>query len=187
MASEHIGKKEAGKSRREKSAAKAGGRLPPQGDAAGEVFARHPPQFVYRPEPPVAEAFIAEPPPGTRAIKVESPHVELPRLHSLPQRSATQVKNQWADLVREVRNSGGVAVTSHDRVEMVVMEAATYQQVASLAAGKDAADQAALQRLTVEFDRRIAAMRREQTPARIKQVLKARGRAKRRPKAGSSF
>jgi PHD/YefM family antitoxin component YafN of YafNO toxin-antitoxin module len=111
----------------------------------------------------------------------------LPQITSFPQRSATQVKNQWADLVRAVRQSGGVAVTQHDRVEMVVLEASTYQQMASLAAGARQADQAALERLSVEFDQRLDALKGARTPGLIDAVFKARGRAKKRPKAGTSF
>ena len=49
----------------------------------------------------------------------------LPQIDELPRRNATQVKNQWRDLVREVRASGSVAVTNHDTVEMVVVDSTT--------------------------------------------------------------
>jgi PHD/YefM family antitoxin component YafN of YafNO toxin-antitoxin module len=112
---------------------------------------------------------------------------DLPRIEDLPQRTATQVKNKWADLVRAVRAVGGVAVTQHDRIEMVVMDATTYQKLATLAEDAKERRQAALAELSAEFDRRLAALKGAETRGRIETVMAARGRSKRRPKAGVSF
>ena len=114
------------------------------------------------------------------------PADDLPRIEDLPQRSATQVKNK-SDLVRAVRAAGGVAVTQHDRVEMVVMDAATYRTVAALAEDAKARQQATLTDLSAEFDRRLAALKSPETRGRVEAVMAARGRAKRRAKAGASF
>ena len=73
---------------------------------------------------------------------------DLRQIEDLPQRTATQVKNRWADLVREVRVAGSVAVTQHDRVEMVVMDAATYRKAAALAEDAKARQQATLAELS---------------------------------------
>ena len=115
------------------------------------------------------------------------PADDLPRIEDLPQRSATKVKNRWADLVREVRAAGSVAVTQHDRVEMVVMDAATYRRAAALAEDAKTRQQATLAELTAEFDRRLAGLKSPETRGRVESVMAARGRAKRRPKAGVSF
>ena len=115
------------------------------------------------------------------------PADDLPRIEDLPQRSATKVKNKWADLVREVRAAGSVAVTQHDRVEMVVMDAETYRRAAALAEDAKARQQATLAELSTEFDRRLAALKSPETRGRVEAVIAARGRAKRRPKAGASF
>jgi hypothetical protein len=112
---------------------------------------------------------------------------DLPRIEDLPQRTATQVKNKWADLVRDVRAAGGVAVTQHDRVEMVVMDAATYQKLATLAEDAKERRRAALAELSAEFDRRLATLRSAETRSRVDAVMASRGRSKRRPKAGVSF
>jgi prevent-host-death family protein len=112
---------------------------------------------------------------------------DLPRIENLPRRNATQVKNKWADLVREVRAVGSVAVTQHNRVEMVVMDAATYRKMAALAEDAKARRQAALAELSADFDRRLAALKSPETRGRVEAVMAARGRTKRRPKAGASF
>jgi prevent-host-death family protein len=115
------------------------------------------------------------------------PPDDLPRIEDLPQRKATQVKNKWGDLVREVRAAGSVAVTQHNKVEMVVVDAATYRKMAALAEGAKEHRQAALAELSAEFDRRLAALQTPETRRRVEAVMAARGRTKRRPKAGVSY
>jgi hypothetical protein len=113
--------------------------------------------------------------------------VRLPQIEALPRRNATQVKNQWGDLVREVRASGSVAVTHHDKVEMVVVEAARYREMAALVEGIDGRRQAALADLAAEFDRHLAALKAPDARKRVEAVMAARGRVTPRPKAGASF
>lgn len=112
---------------------------------------------------------------------------DLPRIEELPQRNATQVKNKWADLVRAVRAGGSVAVTQHDRVEMVVMDAATYRKMAALAEQAKERQQVTLAELSAEFDRRLAALKGPETRGRVEAAMATRGRTKRRPKAGMAF
>lgn len=111
----------------------------------------------------------------------------LSRIEGLPQRSSTQVKNQWAAVVREVREFGPVAITQHERIEMVVMDAATYQRMVAMAEHAEQRRQAALAELSAEFDRRLAALNNPETRSHAEAVIEARGRTKRRPKAGVSF
>jgi hypothetical protein len=120
-------------------------------------------------------------------METSMPADDLPRIEDLPQRNATQVKNKWADLVREVRAAGSVAVTHHERVEMVVMDAATYRKAVAMTGDAKARQQATLAELSTEFDRRLATLKSPETRGRVEAVMAARGRAKRRPKAGTSF
>src|SRR3546814_9935988 len=83
----------------------------------------------------------------------------IPSLEQLPQRNATQVKNKWADVVREVRKLGSVAVTQHNQVEMVVMDAETYQKISALAEEARARSEAGLAELSADFDRRLASFK----------------------------
>jgi PHD/YefM family antitoxin component YafN of YafNO toxin-antitoxin module len=86
-----------------------------------------------------------------------------------------------------VRRAGSVAVTQHDRVEMVVMDAGTYRKLSTLAEEARARSEAGLAALSAEFDRRLAALGTEGIRNRVERVMSARGRARRRPKAGTSF
>lgn len=111
----------------------------------------------------------------------------LPRIEKLPQRTATQVKNKWSDVVRAVRTSGSVAVTQHDRIEMVVMDVETYRKMTALAEDDRGQHRAVLSELSAEFDHRLASLQHPDTHVRVQRVMAARGRTKRRPKAGTSF
>ena len=111
----------------------------------------------------------------------------LPQIEQLPRRNATEVKNRWGDLVREVRANGSVAVTHHDKVEMVVVEAARYREMAALVDGIDARRRTALADLVAEFDRHLAALKAPDARKRAEAAMASRGRATPRPKAGASF
>ena len=111
----------------------------------------------------------------------------LPQIEQLPRRNATEVKNKWGDLVREVRASGSVAVTHHDKVEMVVVEAARYREMAALVEGVEARRHAALADLAAEFDRHLAALKAPDARKRVEAAMASRGRVTPRPKAGTTF
>ena len=111
----------------------------------------------------------------------------LPQIDELPRRNATDVKNRWGDLVREVRANGSVAVTHHDKVEMVVVAAARYREMAALVEDIDARRHAALADLAAEFDRHLAALKAPDARQRVDAAMATRGRATPRPKAGASF
>ena len=110
----------------------------------------------------------------------------LPQIEELRRRNATEVKNKWGELVREVRANGSVAVTHHDKVEMVVVEAGRYREMAALVDGIDGRRQAALAELTAEFDRHLAALQAPDARQRVDATMAARGRVTPRPKAGTS-
>ena len=109
------------------------------------------------------------------------------QVEQLPHRKATQVKNQWGDLVREVRASGSVAVTHHDKVEMVVVEVGRYREMAALVEGINGRRQTALAELSAEFDRHLAALQAPDARDRVEAAMASRGRVTPRPKAGASF
>jgi len=113
--------------------------------------------------------------------------IGFPEIEELPRRNATQVKNKWSDLVREVRASGTVAVTNHDKVEMVMVEAGKYREMAALVAGAKRRHQATLAELAAEFDRHLAELKAPEARERVEAALASRGRVMPRPKAGTSF
>jgi len=97
------------------------------------------------------------------------------------------VKNRWVDVVREVRKLGSVAITQHNQVEMVVMDAKTYQKLAAHTEEARARSEAGLAELSADFDRRLASFEADGIRDRVENVISARGRIKRRGKAGATY
>jgi prevent-host-death family protein len=108
-------------------------------------------------------------------------------IEELPRRNATEVKNKWGDLVREVRQRGSVAVANHGKVEMVVVEVAKYRELAALAAEAEGRREASLAELAAEFDRHLAGLETPGTRERVDAALATKGRVTPRPKAGSAY
>ena len=111
----------------------------------------------------------------------------IPSLNTLPQRSATQVKNRWADVVRDVRKLGSVAITQHNQVEMVVMNAEIYQKIVAHTEEARVRGEAGLTTLSDDFDRRLESFKTDGIRDRVESVMSARGRIKRPAKAGTTY
>ncbi|WP_284618864.1 type II toxin-antitoxin system Phd/YefM family antitoxin [Aquabacterium humicola] len=113
--------------------------------------------------------------------------IELRSLDDLPRQNATQVKNRWGDVVRLVRQSGSVAITHHANVEMVLLPAATYEQVTRDLQALKAQKQTQLDELAQRFEARLATLQDAAAPQQLDALLDARGQLTRRPKAGATF
>lgn len=111
----------------------------------------------------------------------------LPDLHDLPRQNASQVKNKWGDVVRQVRQSGSVAITSHAAVEMVLLDAATYQQLTQDVLALNAREQSVLDDLADRFDARLAVLQQPDAASKVGALFAAKGRLVKRPRAGASF
>lgn len=111
----------------------------------------------------------------------------LPLPEHLPTRSASQVKNQWGDVVRQVRESGTVAITHHANVEMVLIDTATYRRLAEDVRAINAKEISSLDALDRAFQDRLAVLQRSDASERVDELVAARGKSGRRPKAGASF
>jgi prevent-host-death family protein len=112
---------------------------------------------------------------------------ELPNIQELPRQNASQVKNKWADLVRQVRQSGSVAVTNHSAVEMVLLDASTYQRLSEEIQALKAREQTALDELTSRFNARLAVLQQPDAAQKLKSLFDAKGVLTKRPKAGASY
>lgn len=110
-----------------------------------------------------------------------------PTLDQLPRQTASHVKNKWRDVVREVRQAGSVAITNHSQVEMVLVDAATYQQLTAGAAALQEREQSVLDRLAAQFDQRLAVLQQPDAAQKVAAVFASKGRLARRPKAGATF
>lgn len=109
------------------------------------------------------------------------------RVDQLPRRRSTQVKNGWGELMRQVRSSGTIAVTTYDQVEVVVMDVKQYQEMTQFVEIVEADRETALAELTADFDRRLASLQNPDTHDRIDALMASRGRTPTRPKAGTSY
>ena len=110
---------------------------------------------------------------------------DLPKLDSLPRHSATQVKNQWGEVARQVNRSGIAAVTSHSKVEMVLMPATAYEQLRGELAALREQRQGALEELTQRFNARLAVLQQPDAAAQVDALFESRGQLAQRPKAGT--
>ena len=112
---------------------------------------------------------------------------ELLSLADLPRQNSSQVKNKWGEVVRQVRQTGGLAITSHSAVEMVLLDAATYQHLTEELGAIKAREQSVLDQLAGRFDARLAVLQAPDAPQRVAALFDSRGKLARRPKAGATF
>ena len=112
---------------------------------------------------------------------------ELPRLEDLPRQSASNVKNKWRDVVREVRESGSVAITNHSSVEVVLVNAEAYRELAASAAALKEREASVLDQLSAQFNERLASLQAPDAGDKAAAVFGRKGRLSTRPKAGTAF
>ncbi|MEO5950846.1 MAG: type II toxin-antitoxin system prevent-host-death family antitoxin [Chloroflexia bacterium] len=111
----------------------------------------------------------------------------LTSLDDLPRHPASHVKNRWGEVVRQVRESGSVAVTSHSVVEMVLVDTATYRRLVEDAGSMQARERAVLDQLNQAFEARLASLQVPASAGQVDALFATRGRLTRRPKAGATF
>lgn len=112
---------------------------------------------------------------------------DLPTLDHLPRQSASHVKNKWRDVVREVRTTGSIAITNHSAVELVLVDAATYEQLAASAAALKAREASVLDQLASQFDQRLAVLAQPDAQDKVTAAFARKGKLAHRPKAGAAF
>jgi prevent-host-death family protein len=113
--------------------------------------------------------------------------LKLRALEDLPRHNATHVKNKWGDVVRQVHKSGSVAITNHANIEMVLLDAATYEQLVGHAAALKQKEQSVLDDLHKQFDAELAVLQHADANQKVDALFEAKGKTKQRPKAGASF
>jgi prevent-host-death family protein len=113
--------------------------------------------------------------------------IELPNIQDLPQMNALQAKNNWADLVRLVRQSGSVAVTNHSTVEMVLLDADRYQQLTEQIHAQKAWEKNTLDELTNRFNTHLAVLQQPDAGEKLNALLDAKGGLTKRPTAGAAY
>ncbi|MEJ8825107.1 type II toxin-antitoxin system prevent-host-death family antitoxin [Variovorax humicola] len=111
----------------------------------------------------------------------------LAELADLPRHNTSMVRNKWGDIVRQVHQTGSVAITNHSNVEMVLIDAETYRQVTDALATIKAREQGMLDELASRFDARLAVLRMPDAQDKVGALLASRGRLGQRPKVGASY
>lgn len=112
---------------------------------------------------------------------------ELPKLEDLPRQTASDVKNKWREVVREVREAGSVAITNHSTVEVVLVDAEAYRELAAAVAALNEREASVLDELSAQFDRRLAGLQAPDARRKAAKVLQRKGKLSTRPKAGTAF
>lgn len=112
---------------------------------------------------------------------------DLPKLEDLPRQTASDVKNKWREVMREVRESGSIAITNHSSVEVVLVDAQAYRQLAASAAALREREASVLDELSAQFDRRLASLQAPGAGRKAAAVFRRKGKLSTRPKAGTSF
>lgn len=110
--------------------------------------------------------------------------VSLPEIDQLLCRSATEAKNRWGALVREARALGAIVITSHCHVEMVVIEAEKYRELAAFVGAVEEHHKVAREEHSAEFDRNLDSLQGPDAKVRVVATA-AKGRDKSRRKAGA--
>ncbi len=112
---------------------------------------------------------------------------DLPSIQDLPRQSASQVKNKWANVARLVQQTGSVAITNHSAVEMVLLDAVTYQQFVDEIQAFKAREQTGLDQLDERFRAHLALLQQPDAAQKVDALFAAKGILSRRPKAGTSY
>lgn len=105
-------------------------------------------------------------------------------IDELPSQSASQVKNKWGEVTRQVQEVGAVAVRNHASVELVMMSASAYRSLMEIALRAQANEQLTLDQLSTQFKRRLEILQRPDARTRVNSLLSSRGSSKRLAIAG---
>lgn len=113
----------------------------------------------------------------------------LPSLDRLPRENASRVKNQWADVVRQVQASGSVAVTKHARVELVLLTPDAYTALLQDAQAAQQQAQAQLDALNARFDAQLHSLQTPQAHDALANLFASQGQLDEahRPVAGGGY
>ena len=112
---------------------------------------------------------------------------QLLRLDDLPRQNASQVKNKWGEVARQVRESGSIAIANHSAAEMVLLDVSTHQQLAEDLDALKAREQTILDELASRFNTRLEVLQAPAARQKVDVHFDSRGKLARPPKAGASF
>jgi len=108
---------------------------------------------------------------------------------ALPQREATEVKNKWGSVVRQVKAQGLVAITNRKEPQplLVVLSAEEYGRLMAQIDEAAAYREKVLASLTARFDESLAKLQAPDARERIEALFAAKGRTETPVIAGETF
>jgi prevent-host-death family protein len=106
---------------------------------------------------------------------------------ALPHRDATEVKNKWGSVVRQVKALGRVAITNRKEPELVVMSAEEYGRLMTRLEEAMAYRERALQSLSARFDESLAQLQDPDAHKRLDTLFETPSDAETGVIAGKSF
>lgn len=114
--------------------------------------------------------------------------IKLGALDSLPQTSASDVKNfGWRGVMKAVDLAGAIVVTNHKEPEAVVISVELYEALRAVADRAQEGKISVLAGLRAEFDQRLAVLNVPDAGKRLRAVMKKRARLDGKVKVGKSF
>ena len=108
-------------------------------------------------------------------------------IDALPHREATEVKNKWGSVVRQVKALGRVAITNRKEPELVVMSAEEYGRLMTQIEEAGAHREKVLASLAARFDEDLAKLQAPEAHKRIDALFDAKGRTETPVIAGQTF
>lgn len=112
-----------------------------------------------------------------------------PPVKAFPSVSVADIKKfGWRSVVDLARKSAGpVTVTNHSRSEAVVLTPEAYAVLLHQAREQTARHETSLEKLTVDFDERLASLQGAQAAARLRSAIAAKPLLRGKVKAGSGY
>ena len=108
-------------------------------------------------------------------------------IDTLPRREATEVKNKWGAVTRQVKSVGRVAITNRKEIELVVMSADAYRQLMAKIGETDMRQQKTLAQLAARFDENLAKLQTPDASKRLDSFFDPDGHAATTPIVGATF
>jgi len=108
-------------------------------------------------------------------------------IDALPRREATEVKNKWGVVTRQVKAVGRIAITNRKEVELVVMSAEEYRRLMVKVGEAESQQQRTLAQLTARFEEKLSNLQNPGAPKRLDNFFATEGQAAAGPIAGADF
>jgi len=116
----------------------------------------------------------------TKVLKTTDFAADLTRL------PASDVKKRgWKGVMRALTSLGSLVITNHSEPEAVIVTAADYERLLTIAATAEAKGALALATLRLRFDERLGSLQRAEAADQLRAIVKAPAKLRGKVKAGT--